>query len=57
MENRSVVNRREFEVVDEGVLTISDRDVRYRANCCQGDSDADGDYQIFTNENVTGICL
>ncbi|KAL5272649.1 hypothetical protein ACHWQZ_G000744 [Mnemiopsis leidyi] len=54
VENQSVVNRREFEVVDEGVLTISDRDVRYRANCCQDDSDADGDYQIFTNENVTG---
>ena len=48
------MNRRDFEVVDEGVLTISDRDVRYRANCCHGDSDADGDYQMFTNEHAIG---
>ncbi|XP_063692281.1 A disintegrin and metalloproteinase with thrombospondin motifs adt-1-like isoform X2 [Bolinopsis microptera] len=45
------VHRTETEDFDEGALTLSDTDVRYRAPCCEAD---DGDYQIFTNEFALG---
>ena len=44
------MRRTETEDFDEGALTLSDTDVRYRAPCCE----ADGDYQIFTNEFALG---